>query len=76
MSKGNVLAALLGGAALGAVLALLFAPAKGSDTRTRIAETLREHGVKLDKESLDKLVDSLEEKFGRKAEEETEAEEE
>ena len=39
---GNVLMAFLMGAAAGAAVALLFAPASGEETRRRLAETGRE----------------------------------
>ena len=37
----NVLAAFLGGAAVGATLGILFAPEKGEDPRAKIADPLR-----------------------------------
>ena len=40
----NVVAAFLGGLALGAAAGVLFAPEKGEDTRRRIAALLREKG--------------------------------
>lgn len=74
MSKAITLAAFISGAALGAVVALLFAPNKGEDTRTLIADTLREHGVKLNRQDFNDLVSSLEARF-RKSSPAEEAEE-
>lgn len=55
----NVLAAFLGGAAIGAALGVLFAPEKGEDTREKIAELLRKKGIKLNSRDLDTLVDEI-----------------
>ncbi|HOO68593.1 MAG: YtxH domain-containing protein [Bacteroidales bacterium] len=38
--KSSHILALLGGAAIGATLALLFAPAKGTETREKIKDTI------------------------------------
>ena len=55
----NVLAAFLGGAAVGAALGILFAPEKGEDTRPKIAEILRKKGIKLNRNEMDNLVDEI-----------------
>lgn len=52
--------AFVGGAAAGAIAALLLAPEKGEDTRARICRYLKEKGISLKKEDLDELVDKIE----------------
>ncbi len=37
-TTGKILTAIVGGAAAGAILGILFAPAKGSETRRKIAD--------------------------------------
>ena len=43
----SILAAFLGGAAVGAACGILFAPEKGVDTRERIADAIRKNGKTL-----------------------------
>jgi len=54
----NVLAAFLSGAVIGTAIGLLFAPEKGEDTRTKIAEILRKKGISLSKADMDNLINS------------------
>ena len=75
MSRVNSVLALLGGAAMGAIIALLLAPAKGEDTREKISEVLREKGIKLSKEDFNKLIDSIEARFRKNVDIEEAAEE-
>ena len=55
----NILAAFIGGAAIGAALGILFAPEKGKDTRQKIKDILREKGIKLNRSEMDELVDKI-----------------
>ena len=55
----NVLAAFLGGAAVGAALGILFAPEKGEDTLHKIAEIIRKKGIKLNRSEMETLVDEI-----------------
>ena len=55
----NILAAFLGGAAIGAALGILFAPEKGEDTRQKIKDILREKGIKLNRSEMDELVNKI-----------------
>ena len=54
----NVLAAFLGGAAVGAALGIFFSE-KGEDTRHKIAEILRKKGIKLNRSEMETLVDEI-----------------
>ena len=55
----NILAAFIGGAAIGAALGILFAPEKGEDTRKKIKDILREKGINLNRLEMDELVDKI-----------------
>lgn len=55
----NILAAFIGGAAIGAALGILFAPEKGEDTRKKIKDILREKGIHLNRSEMDELVDKI-----------------
>lgn len=63
MRTASVLAALLGGFALGATIGLLFAPEKGEDLRAKIAEAIRARGIKLNREEMESLVDDITEEL-------------
>ena len=57
--KASTFFAFLGGAALGAMAALLLAPEKGVNTRKELKRKLKEYGVKLDREELTELINRL-----------------
>ncbi len=55
----GVLYAFLGGAIVGAGVALLLAPEKGEDLRKRIQKLLKKHGVSCCDDEVDDLVEQL-----------------
>ena len=55
----SILAAFLGGVAVGAACGILFAPEKGEDTRERIIEALQQRGIRLDRKQMNDLVDDI-----------------
>ena len=59
MKALNVVAAFLGGIVVGAAAGVLFAPEKEADTRKKIADLLREKGIRLNRAEMDDLVDQI-----------------
>lgn len=63
MKNLDVILAVVGGAAAGAALGLLFAPKKGEDLRSDIYDFLKEKGVDIKDNKVTELVKQLEAKI-------------
>lgn len=59
MKALNLLYAFLGGAIVGCGAALLFAPEKGEELRTKICNILKKKGIKISDSEVDALVAEL-----------------
>lgn len=59
MKSMIIISAFLGGAIVGAGAALLLAPEKGEELRTRICRILRKNGIKISDDEVDALVAEL-----------------
>ncbi len=55
----TLISAFIGGAIVGCGAALLFAPEKGSDVRTKICDFLKRKGIKISDQEVDALVAEL-----------------
>lgn len=59
MKALNILYAFLGGAIVGCSAALLLAPEKGADVRSKIVSILKKKGIKISDDEVDALVAEL-----------------
>ena len=63
MKSLGYLGAFLGGALAGAVVGLLMAPEKGSDTRVKITDAvddfMKKHNIKMSRKEVKDLVDDI-----------------
>lgn len=59
MKSLNILYAFLGGAIVGCAAAILFAPEKGSEVRSKICDLLKKKGIKISDSEVDALVAEL-----------------
>ena len=59
MKNSGLIYAFLGGAVVGALGAILFAPEKGSDLRKRIKEILKRRGIDFTDDDVEELIDQI-----------------
>lgn len=74
MKASNILS-LLGGIAVGVIIAILLAPDSGKNTREKINNKLKEKGINLSKEELDEFIDKMKKHFGIRRDEDVVLEE-
>ena len=74
MKASNILA-LLGGVAIGVIVAILLAPDSGKNTREKINKKLKEKGINLSKEELDEFIEKMKRHFGIRRDEDVVLEE-
>lgn len=74
MKASNILA-LLGGVAIGVIIAILLAPDSGKNTREKINNKLKEKGINLSKEELDEFIEKMKKHFGIRRDEDVVMEE-
>ena len=59
MKNSGLIYAFLGGAVVGALAAIRFAPEKGSDLRKRIKEILKRRGIDFTDDDVEELIDQI-----------------